>query len=1242
MRGLSFVIRWLLPPASVLAIAFALWLFNSEQGLRWALNFAKPYLPAELRLENVRGKLGGPILVDALHYRNDDFSLDGKSLLINWSPSAVLAGTLRFSQLSADSLDIHINTTADPSPSRPPEIGVPFPASIGSLTVKHMTIRAPDMTPIVMDDLEGQADMLGHKVDIERLTFNAFGAQIETDGNIALRHSYPHDLKIRWRILETPYGIVTGDGRLRGDFDNARLDQKIISPVKAVADFELIDLWNRPHWRGTLNVAPVLLQTLAPDLPPFRLGVRTTLDGDLQTQSALGSFSSDSAALGPLDGQFDLRFSGDVIWIDSLEIVTADKSRAVKAHGNWRMSDDVAELGLSWRGLAWPWRNEAEISSAKGGAYFKGKPDDYILHFAADLETPYWSDGFLSAIGHGTLSGLDFHMARLLTIDGEVQGPVKLDWQDGFSWQTRLNGKGLDPGRRWPQWPGSLSFAVDSNGHTRNGLKATLNVKKLGGKLRGRPVQLRGRFDWENDALKLTDVTYTSADSQVAATGSLGESVRLDWQLKSKDLSDLHPDVHGALRAKGSLRGSRGAPLLTMQLNGEQLVWNGQRIGKIDAKGSADLFNWQSLDMNFHARNTSLYGQSFQEIDARVIAGQTRQVLDLNLKHPAAALSLHAEGNWRQNSWRGVLSDTAVDGGVHGEWRQHRAVDLAFGADHMRLLPLCLDNDGRQLCLNLELDRGVWSGAIDGKNIPLASLSHNLSDTLIPHGDATFDLRAAYDPSKGLNGRGSLQLSPGALDFAVSDEQRESWKYRQGTMDIALDNGRLTAQAFLDAGKENMARANAVLTDFDPFNFDAKQQKVDAHLELNADDPGLLQAFIYEVQDIKGRLHLTGDVGGTLGRPLLNAKLSLSDGAFRIPRLGLLIDKVSFIANTGEKHHVSYQANAHSGEGGLTLTGDADLDAANGWSTRVNIKGENCQVSNIPEAKIDVSPNVDITIRGRRIDSGGVIRIPYARLQPKDIGGAKLPSDDVRILGEEQGKIEKWQTYSNIRLILGDRVTLNGFGFEGRIDGSVLLSDRPNEPTIGAGELGVPEGRYRAYGQKLTIERGRLLFANSPINNPGLDLRAVRHVQEITAGIRVSGTLRAPKFEVFSVPAMGQTNALSYLVLGRPLDAKSRSDSALVADAALSLGLKGGDFLARRLGTMFDLDEMRVEPSDTGDQASLVLGRYLTPKLYVSYGVGLIESFNTLNLRYEISENWQFTTESGKTQGADLSFSFER
>ena len=97
-----------------------------------------------------------------------------------------------------------------------------------------------------------------------------------------------------------------------------------------------------------------------------------------------------------------------------------------------------------------------------------------------------------------------------------------------------------------------------------------------------------------------------------------------------------------------------------------------------------------------------------------------------------------------------------------------------------------------------------------------------------------------------------------------------------------------------------------------------------------------------------------------------------------------------------------------------------------------------------------------------------------------------------------------------------------------------------------------------------------------------------------------------------------------------------------MAQAALAIGLAGGDRIARSLRDRFGLDDFRVEADDTGDQASLIIGRYLSSDVYVSYGVGLIESVNSINLRYRIDDHWQLEAESGTYHGADILYTIER
>jgi hypothetical protein len=86
----------------------------------------------------------------------------------------------------------------------------------------------------------------------------------------------------------------------------------------------------------------------------------------------------------------------------------------------------------------------------------------------------------------------------------------------------------------------------------------------------------------------------------------------------------------------------------------------------------------------------------------------------------------------------------------------------------------------------------------------------------------------------------------------------------------------------------------------------------------------------------------------------------------------------------------------------------------------------------------------------------------------------------------------------------------------------------------------------------------------------------------------------------------------------------------------------GGDMLAGQIGSAFGLEEAAIE-SDAGTrELSLVLGRYLTPRLYLRYVQGLEEGLQTFLLRYELTRHFHVQAQSGVKAGVDVFYSFER
>ena len=186
-------------------------------------------------------------------------------------------------------------------------------------------------------------------------------------------------------------------------------------------------------------------------------------------------------------------------------------------------------------------------------------------------------------------------------------------------------------------------------------------------------------------------------------------------------------------------------------------------------------------------------------------------------------------------------------------------------------------------------------------------------------------------------------------------------------------------------------------------------------------------------------------------------------------------------------------------------------------------------------------------------------------------------------------------------------------------------------PTLGSGEIRV-QGKYKAYGQDLTIQQGQLLYASTPLDNPGLGIEATSASSKRSPRACASrGTAQTPELTIFSDPPMSQANALSYLVAGKPLDdlGSDEEDGDAVQAAARSLGAAGGGLLAKNIGSRLGVDEFGVKDDEMIGGAALTVGQYLSPRLYLSYGVGLFEPGEVVTLRYKLKKDLSVQTQRG-------------
>ncbi|TDX98180.1 translocation/assembly module TamB domain-containing protein [Thiohalophilus thiocyanatoxydans] len=1223
------------------------WLGATESGLRWIYQQSGKFLPGELHISKLEGRLFGRITATDLVYQKADTRVALERVTLKWRPFELLTGNLVVSQLHVQSVTISLPAAQQSKAEQAvelPDIRLPVNVTLEDIRLDDIHIRR-DAQQFALHQVTLDASSRGNKIHIDALDVSATEFDLHIDGTLKPVGDYQHTLNMQWRLGLADQPEFTGQGRSRGNLDKLALQQQISGPLQLGLEVEARDLLSQLRWQARADVSEVNLARLNTAWPAIRGELQVQGEGDRHSASLSGQLSGEYPEQGPFEAETTLQVARDgALEIEQLSMRSPPTKTEVNARGQWTPGSDgfkSGELALAfdWENLRWPLAGNAWIDSAEGEGRVEGTPDHYRLSLRADRPLPQAPPSTWHANASGDLEGLDLDSLRITALDGETILSGRLDWSPRLAWDVDASGKAINPAGLWPQWPGRLDARLSSTGYIEEGeVIAEADIARVSGELRGQPVTLRSQLGWQRAQLEVKQFELKSGSAKVDAQGTLGERMNLDWSIDAAELAQLYPQAGGQLQASGHISGTRAEPVIRTTFNGEQLSLSDYRIGKLSGRLGVDLFRWQQIDIDLAAQELGIHEQRIDTLAINADPGGLQ--LTAEADGNSARIALKGEAN--AEGWRGQIEAIDLQGENTGNWQLQRPVALNLTRDNLSVAPFCVQSETASLCGQLQQTGKNWRSELELVNFPLQLFSPWLPGGLViegvTHADATFEL----DSPGQLSGRAHVELPAGAVVYPVLEGESERWEYRTGNLDLSVDEKGVRATSRLAMDNGDQLEARLALPGAQLLNLERDSQPVQGSASVTINQPGIIEALLPDVQDLDGKLAMQLDVDGTLAKPHYNGKASLDQGSLRIPRLGLQLTQIRVDARSEGLDRLGYELAARSGDGDMRVEGETVLDNRAGWPTSISLKGENFEVARIPEARVAVTPDLRLELEGRSIDISGKVHVPYARLQPKDVTTAAQVSEDAVIVGGEEVDEKKWQISSRVRVTLGDRVSVYGFGFEGRLGGDLLLMDSPGELTTATGEIHVIEGRYTAYGQRLTVEHGRLLYTGGPVNNPGLDLRAVRYVNDVTAGIRVRGTLNHPDVELFSIPVMGQTDVLAYLMLGRPLETATGEEGSMMARAALALSLSGGDSLARQIGDRFGLDEMRVEASDSGEQASLVMGRYLAPKLYVSYGVGIIQSFNTFTVRYQLSDHWYIKGESGEHQSADILYTIDR
>jgi translocation and assembly module TamB len=322
--------------------------------------------------------------------------------------------------------------------------------------------------------------------------------------------------------------------------------------------------------------------------------------------------------------------------------------------------------------------------------------------------------------------------------------------------------------------------------------------------------------------------------------------------------------------------------------------------------------------------------------------------------------------------------------------------------------------------------------------------------------------------------------------------------------------------------------------------------------------------------------------------------------------------------------------------GRIVVSGEAQLKNPQAGLT---LTFEKFAVSNRSDRRVIVSGVTRLNLDLKHLELNGELTADRARLEMPEASKPVL-SSDVVIVGRpprEKTVSQRLPLALDLTLKLGNDFLFKGAGLDARLGGQLRVFT-VNQALRGEGTIQVEKGRYAAYAQTLDIERGVLRFVG-PIDNPGLDVLAVRKMPSVKAGVLVGGTVQQPIVKLYSDPAMPDTEKLSWLVLGHGLEGSGQQEFVLmqVAAAALLSQTESVNFQSKLAATL-GIDSFDVRAGSGEDLTSTVVsvGKRLSSRATLSYEQSLDGLSQAVKVLYQLSSRVRLEVKAGEQSSFDV------
>lgn len=932
----------------------------------------------------------------------------------------------------------------------------------------------------------------------------------------------------------------------------------------------------------------------------------------------------------------------------------------VEASVTGEVSPAVAGLPLSLT-IRSPGYSQDAVTLSGVDVVLTGSARDYKLTGRTHVRVDKVLEGDLTVDGNGTEKSAHLEALKLATDRGTVAFSGDVDWPDAVRWHTKLTLEGIDTGTLiFPEAPIRLAGYMQTQGYVKGAeWVASLKGVDIEGTIQKAPIELKGSFAATSDGSFLSpglDVRLGVNTFNLHGEVKVEEGeprFNVQSTISAPDFSRAIPGSTGRAEGHFYLKGRPAFPILDVDIDASNLSFADYVLADLRLKGGVAQGEEMMGDLTLTAEHFAMPGVTLETANLRLRGKERKHNLTLAWTGTPASGEMTLSGDFLRDAqtWTGALTAARIGTPV-GDVQLKNRMDLRYrlAESDVRVGTHCWTHESAEVCLK----RTATVDLTGKKALPLqVALEH-------------FDLgyfrdqlprRIAVDGR--LKGEADLTVPAGFKGLPSGRVTVES-EGLQGTIRMPEEDFVLGFEAFKVAGElrdkrisfdwlldvaRNGSIAGRIVVD-DPVG----EKRLTGTLRMDDLSVAMINPLLSTGEKAEGTIYGDLAFGGTLLSPTLTGETGIRDVKLDSTKLPFEMLPSHLALRFGGQDSV-LEGLLKTPQGEARIDGNASWATLEDWRAKVSVRSRKLRLTVPPMAELDLSTYVSFEALPEKYRLEGLVSVPWARIQVTELpdSAVSVSADEVRLdrpgswksASEKSGP--KVPIETTLFIVVGDDVRVDAMGLKAALTGKLSVAQYQSSLGLN-GQITVPFGQFRAYGQDLIVRKGEILFSG-PVSNPLLNLEAVRNPErtadDVVAGVRVTGTAQRPKAVIFSEPALSEQEAFSYLLRGEGLDPSGDTDNSAITTALIGLGLSQSSGLLTEMGDAIGLQDLGLDTEGAGESSQVVVSAYVLPGLKVKYGVGLFDSLATLTLRYRLLPRLYFEAVSGVDQAVNLLYQFD-